>query len=667
MRRLALILISAFFIPRATAQQPLYTHFTRFTTDDGLPQSFVSAIVQDADGFLWVGTRDGLARYDGREFRVIRHDKDDSTSLSSNVIYALYRDSRDLLWVFYENQKFDCFDPRSLRVIHKQSFARLQNLFLKNKTTSFLRDRSGRFWLGTDNDGVVCFDPVSEKTVYYNVENKKLVSDSIAGIHENPEGSIYIFTDKGLEITDADDTKTDQFIPFPDSIHFKFNEGHYHQSGCLSNGDCMIANSNQVIVYNASANTFRQIAIPVRAEKDAIRGLVIKDRCVYLTADGGVYSLDRNLGLTYLWQYSGTKESDNSAISFFVDRSNVLWYGTNAAGLCKIDLQSLPFTAWPYHRNFITDVLTVPKLPGLSAKTIPPSLQKGALAYALRYCYVGHTLVLAHSAFNIAEENSIAFRYNDNKLIPLPTPPGTHPAVRGLSVTPGGILYAIDIDGNIWIWKNLSAMPDFVPSFLSLGEDGVADLEAYDDALWVSSYKQGLFEIKNNRVEKHFEQGNGKADLPSSLLTDLCKDPVDPHILWIGTLGDGLVKWNTTTGTQKVYTTDDGLPDNVIYSIVPDLENNLWLSTNNGISRLNLKTGTFRNYNVNDGLNANEFNRFHDIRLPDGKIAFGGMEGFTTFDPADFARDTFVTRVALTKLYINNVAVNDLARSWQAF
>ena len=163
--------------------------------------------------------------------------------------------------------------------------------------------------------------------------------------------------------------------------------------------------------------------------------------------------------------------------------------------------------------------------------------------------------------------------------------------------------------------------------------DGVADLEAYDNELWVSSYKQGLFEIKNNRVEKHFEEGNGKADLPSSQLTDLCKDPVDPRILWVGTLGDGLVKWNRTTGTEKVYTTDDGLPDNVIYSIVPDLENNLWLSTNNGISRLNLKTGAFRNYNLNDGLNANEFNRFHGIRLPNGIIAFGGMEGFTTFDP----------------------------------
>ena len=260
----------------------------------------------------------------------------------------------------------------------------------------------------------------------------------------------------------------------------------------------------------------------------------------------------------------------------------------------------------------------------------------------------------------MAEKNSLAFAYCGNKLIPLPVPPGKHPALRGLSVSPGGILYAIDIDGNIWKWRNLSAMPEFVPSFLSLGSDGFADIEADNNDLWVSSYNQGLFEIKNNHVEKHFEEGSGKNDLPTSQLTDLCKDSNNAQVLWIGTLGQGLIKWNKNTGTEKIYTTDDGLPDNTIYSIVPENKNILWVSSNNGISRLNLKTKTVYNFDVNDGLNANEFNRFHHIRLPDGRMVFGGMEGFTILDPARFTTDSFVTRVALTKLYVNNVAVDDL-------
>jgi signal transduction histidine kinase/DNA-binding response OmpR family regulator/streptogramin lyase len=654
MRRLVLIFSCVVFFLGTSAQQPVYTHFKRFTTNDGLPQSFVSALAQDEDGFLWIGTRDGLARYDGREFRVFRHDKNDSTSLSSNIIYGLYLDSGNLLWVLYENFEFDCFNPRSLQVIHKKSFVQLRNLFSKYEASKFFRDHSGKFWLGTHGQGVICFDPVQQKTTYFNTRRRTLASGSIVGILENQLGEICIFTDKGLDISNTTGTRIDKFIPFPARMHFNFNNGKYHHSACLPNGDCIVSNNNRLIIYDAAENIFRQIVLPVKSEKNIIRQVLVKEGLVYITAGGGVYCLNNKFQLTYLWQNSATRGSDNSSMSFFVDHSNVMWFGTNAAGLCKVDLQSLPFTAYSYHKSFVADVLSM--LPGLAANNIPPSLKEGFLAYALRYCYLGDTLLFTHSAFDVAEKNSLAFRYNNDKLEPLLTPPGTHHALRGLSVASNGVLYAINIDGDIWKWQNFSTVPDSVAAVVSIGTNGIADLEADDNKLWVSTYEKGLFEIKNNRVQKNFKEGNGKYDLPTSQLTDLCKDPVDPHILWIGTLGQGLVKWNTTTGKEKVFTTDDGLSDNVIYSIVPDNENDLWISTNNGISRLNLATNAVHNFDVNDGLNANEFNRFHGIRLPDGRIAFGGMKGFTIFDPDKFTKDSFITKVALTKLYINNVA-----------
>jgi len=122
MRHLTCFVLIVFLFFSAIAQRPLYSHFKLFKVEDGLPQSFVSGLAQDRDGFLWIGTRDGLARYDGRTFKVFRHDNNDSTSLSSNVIIDLYLDPQNLLWVIYVNNKIDCFDPRRLQLSEKNRF-----------------------------------------------------------------------------------------------------------------------------------------------------------------------------------------------------------------------------------------------------------------------------------------------------------------------------------------------------------------------------------------------------------------------------------------------------------------------------------------------------------------------------------------------------------------
>src|SRR5688572_7719541 len=110
-----IFLIFFFFCSLSSrAQQPVYSHFKWFKVEDGLPQSFVSGIQQDKDGFLWIATRDGLARYDGREFKVFRNRSNDSLSLRSNVITSLYLDPQNFLWVFYINEKVDCFDPQRM-------------------------------------------------------------------------------------------------------------------------------------------------------------------------------------------------------------------------------------------------------------------------------------------------------------------------------------------------------------------------------------------------------------------------------------------------------------------------------------------------------------------------------------------------------------------------
>src|SRR5262245_43407890 len=111
MHRRLIAIVFIFLSVHSLAQHPLYINYKWFRFEDGLPQSFVSGLQQDKDGFLWIGTRDGLARYDGKAFKTFRQKNNDSLSLSYNVITDLFLDAQNLLWIFYVNEKVDCFDP----------------------------------------------------------------------------------------------------------------------------------------------------------------------------------------------------------------------------------------------------------------------------------------------------------------------------------------------------------------------------------------------------------------------------------------------------------------------------------------------------------------------------------------------------------------------------
>ncbi len=139
-------------------------------------------------------------------------------------------------------------------------------------------------------------------------------------------------------------------------------------------------------------------------------------------------------------------------------------------------------------------------------------------------------------------------------------------------------------------------------------------------------------------------------------LTEICPDPSGKNLLWIGSRGSGLILWDVNKGLQKVYTTGDGLPNNTVYCILPDNTGKLWCSTNKGIFRLDPKTRMIHTFEKSDGLQGNEFNRAHKFRFADGRLAFGGTEGYTIFDPTEFEGNNPETSVPIqmTSLQINN-------------
>jgi hypothetical protein len=184
------------------------------------------------------------------------------------------------------------------------------------------------------------------------------------------------------------------------------------------------------------------------------------------------------------------------------------------------------------------------------------------------------------------------------------------------------------------------------------------DIRVEAGQVWLTTEKEGLLRIdRQHKSIRQITQSTHPRALPTNQLLSFADDPTRPDLLWIGSY-EGLICLDKRTLTSRFFSTDEGLPDNTIYSVAADRQGYLWLSTNKGLCRFHPVTHQVRVFQTEEGLPGNEFNRFHHLRLPDGRLAFGGTEGWVLFDPAQLEEDRFHPPVALTGLKINNVPVH---------
>ncbi|MGV3636631.1 MAG: adenylate/guanylate cyclase domain-containing protein, partial [Flavobacteriales bacterium] len=176
---------------------------------------------------------------------------------------------------------------------------------------------------------------------------------------------------------------------------------------------------------------------------------------------------------------------------------------------------------------------------------------------------------------------------------------------------------------------------------------------------WAGTVK-GLFrfDARTRRWTHYHNDPDDPSTLSVDVLFSILPDPHDPEgVLWIGTNGGGLNRFDVKTGKVVRYTTKEGLPNDVVYGVLSDDSGKLWMSTNKGIARFDPETRTFRNFTVADGLQNDEFNRYAYCKLPDGRLCFGGVGGFNIFDPRAMEDDRRAASVILTDIKLRNRSI----------
>ncbi|MET0466011.1 MAG: ATP-binding protein [Chitinophagaceae bacterium] len=635
------------------AQQLMPSNQQRFKTEDGLPQSFVSGIVQDKNGFIWIGTQDGLARYDGRSFKPFSSANTKGTGFRSYVINDLVINKDNHISLFYQGGAVDDFDPVTLTVKPvtggKRNLPAIkQGMVPGNNSANILN-----FMYRINGEGLYWTEPSTGQKFHAGTRNGKLQNDTIITVTKDRQGNLLVVTPSGIDLS-RNEGKTFEHTSF--RIPYDSTPLLHKTVVVLPDNTIVIRNKGMLSLISKDTKTVSWIDPGTKNFYNPSSFNFVKldhRNRLYFESYGHIFRREPDGKLNLLWK----NPFRMNITAFLIDRDDVLWVSPNAEGLYKITLQPSLFKSYEYEKGFFPDAM---KLAGLPVEQLPSSWFPRKEHFFF-YAAFGPDLTqyLCYGDQDTVFKSPNLFYTDQAQLKALPFPPKTGAILRGLTVSENGEIWTVDPRrGGFWHWQNRSVQPVFIPvdSSGSSPLKQLAEIKAANNRIWISTYWKGLFVYENGKL-LHVEKNSGDIEKLPDNLTDICLNPRNSSQLWIGSRGSGLILFDSNKGVRKIFTTEDGLPNNTIYAIVCDRSGILWLSTNKGICRFNPIDFSVTSYVKTDGIAGNEFNRHHKLSFSDGRIALGGLEGFSVFYPPSFnsKKEPMPVPVEITGIYINNI------------
>ncbi|GAB3705284.1 hybrid sensor histidine kinase/response regulator transcription factor [Spirosoma flavus] len=636
-----LLLLTACIHPTLRAQSFNLPRPELITARQGLPQAFVPAIVQDRQGFIWMATRDGLSRYDGRNFKVFQPSSE-RISLSSSSMADIQTDSSGRLWILSEEKELDIFDPARETFINFSRLPFFRPALGSERIEKYYPDQQNRLWLILGKPGkVICIDLATNR-----ISRFPALKDVVA-IREDRSGTTWVATKTGLY---RQDKRTGQFRSWftqpgtyqsrPDSIQNLY---------VRPDGLLMLASNQQLTILHPQQGLLTHIPLPSYHSQWKYYFATDSRGNTFFNLDTLLLRYNPKLDGQPIEQLPGSRHCR----SLFIDRSDVLWLGTNGHGILKYNLRAAAFDAQPYKKGFQNDLVT--SFLGVSANQFSgfPLLSS---PYKFRYTFDKQGQLW----FNAGTTPFLRLNPSTKQITPIQFPITLNPSELNLNQSAS---LATDPDGRVWavydtlvVYQEDGRWKRFPFSIRSTVGLPVNQLVVDKQALWLATISKGLYRVDRGtgQVRHYASQPANVTSLSSNELIGLFDDPLDTNLLWIGTFGSGLCRFDKRTGQCRRLTTQSGLPNNVVYSAIPDRQGGIWVGTNQGLCRVDRTTFRTRTYTQEDGIQADEFNRFHNLHLPDDRIILGGVDGLTAFDPKQIGEDTYQPDVQLTGIQINN-------------
>ena len=651
-----------FFISSLVKSQPTSpVNIESIGVNDGLSQSVVYAAAQDSKGFIWIATFNGLDRYDGNNFIHFRHNDNDSFSISSSEVYAVLEDSKQRLWVGTWNNGLNYFDKVNHRFYH----------FLPGKRIDkIVEDGAGNLYVN-DSKTITCI--TVKHVIDESGQSAPFVIDTVSAVTSgysfSPEENFcFLFTDAHKNIYTTTQTGLYQlclntaarqvdfiklygynFISRPPAFYQDAQTGKYY---LLTNKEVLESNNNRF----ANAEKVHD-GIPYYNST-----FIDDDSRLWYTGNEATHLFDLKTRQDKIF----ASEKDNPAYQFghllpkLQDGNGTIWFSTTSAGIIKYSDDENQFHTL-LRGKYVGRIKIVNDSEFHVYNRYRIRLGKDSAGIAdlstdeIKSLNDLPFLRDKHGSFWQVTPTSVihcdaAFR--TIQTIPIPY---LHYAPLQAKVPPVGNYVAKDtfystvynglllLDRDECLWFNCShgfACYDTKNNQFHFTDKGENFKKLYADMaghIWFGTDSGAVMYDKRTDVTRfyYWKPDKNNQSLADKAVISFCDDPVNPQqFIWVGTR-NGLSKLDKSTGRCLNFYEKNGLPDNLIYDILPDDKGNLWMSTNKGLCCLNTTSNSFRNFDVSDGLQGNEFNGGAAIKMKDGTMVFGGTNGLTYFNPKE--------------------------------
>ncbi|MEM9338256.1 MAG: two-component regulator propeller domain-containing protein [Bacteroidota bacterium] len=683
-------------IPFLKSEAQNKVRFEHITTENGLSQNDVNCIFQDSEGFMWFGTHDGLNKYDGHRFTIYRPDSENPHSIKSNLIAALDEDRNGNIWIGTTGKGLARFDKKTEEFVHFQYDATTDSSLSNDYVNALHIDRFNRLWVGT-SDGLnlryLSEDPFKKNAfIRIDVDAKNQgnhLPTYVNCLHEEPNGTLWLGTMNGLY--QLMNTREHEQVRVSSSFFTENSINSITQDG----SGALILGSKHGLYYQTGEKPYGFSKI-----LDGLHKKICFDnqKNIWSGTDNGLYLLNNSEKQSEPVLKTRFEENvkdpgslnKNLIKSIYKDRMGIIWIGMNGGGLNKFDPSGKNFTH--VKKTIDPKSLTYNKIRAIyedSHKTLWIGTEGGGLdMLATGKSSTSNTFDHFTRSLNVFTMAEVEI---DRR----------HFLLAGCEKEP--FLFIKDITEPSSITQ-FSSLPGIRGGAFSI----IQDTQGF---IWIGSYFNGVYRWDpNTELSGHnfFQIGTHNTNLPSKIIRNifedtrgniwlgtgdgLCKltpeeahsekpdfiiyqnDPYDRTTLshnyilpiyesrngtlWIGTFGGGLNRLDREKGVFKSYTEKDGLANNVIKAIQEDDNQNLWISTNKGLTRFDPKRETFTNYDINDGLQSHEFQELASVKRANGEMIFGGVNGFNVFFPDEIKDNQQKAKGVLTDFYVLNQMKN---------